>query len=224
MMQAITLITQLASDFQDGDYTLITKPEWAEYLNDAQRQVVLVRPDSSYSIESILLVAGTKQDLPSNGLRLLGIIRNMGVDGVTPGKPVNVVDRQTMDLYDPYWHTKTGQKAIKNYVLQEASPKTFYVTPPVISGTDVYVEVNMSVLPTEIADPDTDAIALDDIYASPLRHWMLHRAYSKETDSPGSQQMQAFHLQAFYQSLGIKMKTDIMFSPSAEIKASRGEQ
>jgi len=218
-MQAITLITQLAADFQDEDYDQITKLEWAEYLNSAQRQVALVRPDASFSIESILLVSGTKQSLPSNGLRLLDIVRNMGVDGLIPGRPVTATDQATMDLYDRNWHTKTGQTSIKAYMLDERSPKEFYVTPPVVVGTAVYVEAKMSVLPTEIADPDIDAIGLDDIYEGPIRHWMLHRAYSKETDSPGSQQQARIHWNWFFQSLGIKTQTDKMYTPSVEVKS-----
>lgn len=217
-MQAITLISQLATDFGDDAYVLISKSEWAQYLNDAQRQVALVRPDSSQSVTSFQLVAGTKQTIPSNGLRLLSVIRNMGSDGATPGRIITMVDRATLDLYDRDWHNATASSPVDSCVLDEKMPKTFYVTPPVPSSPAVYIEANISVLPTEVSDPDNDLIALDDIYVGPLRHWMMHRAYNRESDSPGSQQQASFHLQAFYQSLGIKTRTDMGFSPSTEMK------
>jgi hypothetical protein len=217
MTQAVTLIQNLASEFKDTDYVLVTTDDWTSYLNDAQKQIALVRPDASYSIESITLSPGTLQTLPANGLRLLDITRNMGTDGATPGRPIRATDEDTLNLFNRNWHTATPKTEIKNFIYDERTPKNFYVTPPVHATTAVQIEVKMSVLPAEITDYQNDAISLDEIYDGAIRHWMLHRAYGKESDSPNSAQLSLSHMNSFYALLGLKTRTDVALTPSEEI-------
>lgn len=217
-MLATTLISNLANEVLDPDNDHISTDEWLDYLNDAQRMIVLLRPDASYSIEPIKLVAGTHQTLPANGLRLLDVIRNMGIAGTTPGKIITLVKMRDMDLFDRSWHTRTGKTEIKNYMLDERTPKDFYVTPPVSATVNVYIEIKMSVMPTEIVNIATDSIALSDIYLPVIRMWMLHRAFGKESDSPGSAAESQAYAQAFYNALGVKFKVDSGFSPKGATK------
>jgi hypothetical protein len=221
-MQAIDLVTGVAEELDDVSYVTWSKAELTNYLNSAQRQVALVRPDASSEISNLTLVAGTKQSLPSTARRLLDITRNMGSDGSTPGKPVRAIEEVSLDLYRPGWHSETGKTAIKNFAYKEETPRDFYVYPPVHATTTVIVEARLAVNPAEITDVDNDAISLDDVYEGPLRNWMMHLAYSKETDSIESRTLAARHEQSFYNSLGIKTKVDVGFSPSIELKKEVG--
>lgn len=215
MAQAIDIVVEVASELSDSTYILWSKAELTEYLNDAQRQIALVRPDAASSIENITLVAGTKQAIPTTARRLLDIVRNMGA-GATPGKPIRVVEEESLNLFRPTWHSDTEKSVIKNYTYDERTPDTFYVYPPAVVGT--VVEAKLANNPTEITNVDIDAISLNDVYISPIRDWMLHRAYSKETDSSESRSLAASHRQAFYAALGIKTKVDVSASPSVELK------
>ena len=46
-MQALTLINLAAREYQDIAFERIAKASWLAWLNDAQRNVVLVRPDAN---------------------------------------------------------------------------------------------------------------------------------------------------------------------------------
>ena len=51
--------------------------ELLEWLNDAQREIALLKPDATSENTTVTLVTGTKQTIPSDGNRLLRVVRNM---------------------------------------------------------------------------------------------------------------------------------------------------
>lgn len=178
--------------------------ELLRWLNEGQRQVAIQRPDASQSVITITLVDGTRQSVPSTALRLLDITRDMGADGLTPGKPLRLVEREAMDAHRPTWHTDT--KAVPTmFLYDERFPLLFWVSPPANAGRKV--EAIVSVSPDELADL-ADPITLDDIYEGPLLDWILFRCFSKDTEG-SSMQDAGMHLQAFGQSLGVKLQMDI---------------
>jgi len=103
------LINDIAAELSDPQFVTWSADELLAYLNAATLRVCLVRPDASSSVESLQLVAGTKQSIPATARRLLGIDRNMGADGSTPGKVITSTDKRSMDLYNPNWHKDTAK-------------------------------------------------------------------------------------------------------------------
>jgi len=215
-MQAITIVNNVAEELSDATFITWTKDELTDFLNSAQRQTALIRPDVSSSVENITLVSGTKQSIPATALRLLDIVRNMGADGNTAGKPIWPIPEKTLNSYRPTWHSETGKTVIKNFIYDEKTPNTFYVYPPAHATTTVIVEAKVSTSPADITDVDNDAISIDDIYEGPLRHWMMYLAYSKETDSTESRDLARQQQASFYKSLTGKTQVDIALSPSKE--------
>lgn len=220
-MQALAIVESIAKDLSDISYVTWSKIELTEYLNSALRRICLARADASSAVETVKLVAGTKQSIPASSRRLLDIVRNMGSDGTTAGKVITSVDMNSLSLYRPSWHTDTAKTAIKHFMYDDIVPKTFYVTPPVHATTNVYVEIKVSKNPVEISNVETDAISIEDVYEPAIRHWMLYRALSKETDASVSIQEAAMHMAAFNEVLGIKGKTDLTFSPSVETQEGK---
>jgi hypothetical protein len=78
------------------------------WVNDAQREIALLKPDSSAKNVTITLDTGTKQDIPNDGNRLLRVVRNMSaaVDGVGK-RSVRIVAREVLDAQTPDWHDPT---------------------------------------------------------------------------------------------------------------------
>ena len=78
------------------DTTGVRWPVVAElvlWINDAQREIALLKPDASAINETITLADGTKQDIPSAGNRLLKVVRNMSAaSGGTGKRAVRLVD------------------------------------------------------------------------------------------------------------------------------------
>lgn len=215
-MNAEDVILLAAGQYNDTAFARIKEssadgqPNWLDWLNDAQRAVVLVRPDANSVIANIGLVAGTKQAVPASYTRMLGVTRNMGADGNTPGKTIRLIDRQTLDDYNRDWHNDTAASSVEEIVYDDKkTPTVFYTVPPMSGATQI--EAQLAKLPSNIAVPG-DPIELSDVYVPPMVEWMLYRAYSLQAQAQGLTQRAAGHYQSFFNLLGVKLRGDFFFS------------
>ena len=212
------LINDIAAELSDPQHVTWSPDEHLSYLNAAVRRVCLLRPDASSDVVSFQLAAGTKQSIPAAARRLLDITRNMGIDGSTVGKAITVTDMRSLDLYSPNWHEDTAKTAIDHFMYDEDTPQIFYVTPPVHATTQVHVELKYAENPDILTDAEAENIPIDDVYEPAIRHWMLHMAFGKETDSIESAVTSKLHYQAFHDILGVKTKVDVAYTPSRKEK------
>lgn len=196
--------------------------ELLDWLNDGQNEVAILRPDASAVVTSFALEAlTTKQAIPAtsqiNATRLIDVIRNMGGDGATPGRPIRLVEREELDQYRPSWHTDTAATSIQNYVFDARAPRTFYVYPR--PATAITVEAALSVVPTKVtvngvSSGITDSvIGLDDVYATALYDYVCFRALKKNTDSKNDGEADRAY-QAFLNRLGLKLQVDRSHDPN----------
>jgi len=219
MTTASEVIIQVQEELNDDDKVTWDDADMLRYINAAQLQVVLVRPDANSVIENVTLTPGnTRHSLASGQLRLLDVIRNMGADGLTPGRPIRMVDRASHDLFNRNWHSAVGKTVIREVMYNEKVPAYFYTDPAAHAITAVTIEVAASKAPTDVADVDAGVLGIADIYQQPVRQYMLHMAFAKEVESRTSVARSRGYLQDFYNSLGIKTKVDAMYSPSKEVK------
>ena len=181
--------------YGDVDYDRVEESDWIRYLNAAIRALVLVRPDAGSTTENVQLIAGVKQSIPTDSLRLLDIPRNMGVDGSTPGKIITPSKRQHLDYANLLWPAATGDTAVDNFSYDNNAPTIFYVTPPVSSTVDVYVEMQVSQLPTAVTAIG-DATGTNDVFFEPIVQYMLYKAFSADDEdvefAKATQYMQNF--------------------------------
>lgn len=212
-MKASAVLARCIDILQDTTSVRWPEPELIRYLNDAQREVVKDRPDSSAVNSPMQLVSGTKQTIPSLGMRLIEVVRNMGPDGETPGRAVRIVDREILDAQHPNWHFDDPSNVVKHYAHDNRDPRHFYVYPPIPALAQVYLEVVYSSAPTEIVS-GTDDLSLDDIYANALIDYTLYRAYSKDSEYTGNANRATSHYQAYQQSLGLKTQVDWGITPN----------
>ena len=103
--------------------------ELIKWLNDAQSEIALLKPDATSENTTVTLVTGTKQTIPTDGNRLLRVIRNMSAaSSGTGGRAIRLVARDVLDTQTPTWHDPavTGDAAhtnvIKNYIYGRARP------------------------------------------------------------------------------------------------------
>lgn len=211
-------ITGVSGELNDPNFITWSEADHIRFLNSAQRQVVLVRPDSNSSVENVLLTPGeTKHSLPAGALRLLEARRNMGEDGATPGRTIRMIDKASIDLYDRNWPKASKAKTVINEITyNDKTPTIFDTIPAAHATTPVYIEVAVSRTTTDIVDPDTDSIDIPDIYEQPIRQYMLHLAFAVEVESQASMAKSRAYLQDFYNSLGIKTKVDMGYTPSKD--------
>jgi hypothetical protein len=207
-------IVDAADLYGDTGYDRITEPTWIKYLNASIRALILVRPDAGAQTDSIQLVAGVLQTLPSTALRMLDITRNMGVDGLTAGKIITPVDRRHLDYSNLLWPAATGDTEIDNFSYDKENPRIFYVTPPVHASTAVYVELQVAQLPTAIAATGDDP-GVNDIFFEPLVQYMLYKAFSADDEGVEFQKAMAY-MQNFFSLLQVEMAASKAAGPETK--------
>lgn len=172
------LINQAATVLFDTNNIKWSRDELIKYVNDGQRALVSILPETSSTVSVETLVAGTRQSLPAAAWLLLDITRNMGGDGNTPGRAVKRVDMAILDESNPDWQTATATAAASVYMYNERDRENYYVYPPNLGSNDV--ELIYSIYPTE--QVEAAAIVINDVYAPALLDYILWRAYSKESE------------------------------------------
>lgn len=185
-----------------------TQPEMLGWLNDGQREVVLLKPSASVTNQSIQLTASaTKQSIPTGGIMLIDVTRNMGNGGSTPGNAIRIVSREVLDAQVPTWHSDTNTVGmIQHFTFDPRDPKTFYVFPKA-PATAWWVEVIYSSPPVDCATVSS-TIGIDDIYANALLNYVMYRAFSKNSEYAQNQQLATAAYQAFVQGIGAKVSAE----------------
>lgn len=202
------------------DTTGIRWPDSTEllgWLNDGQREVLILKPNAYVKNVSMQLAAGTKQSIPANGIQLIDLPRNMGSNGATPGRAIRIVMREILDAQNPDWHTETPNPVIKHFTFTPLDPKHFYVYPPATDNTQV--EVVYSAAPENVSAL-SDPITLDDIYANVLVDYILYRAYSKDSDYAANPERAGASQAAYVGALTGKTKAEVIVNPNTAAPAN----
>lgn len=186
--------------------------ELVNWLNDAQFAITKFAPQLCSRSDVVKLKPGTKQSIESiaasdikpgdgsigvaiNGTSTLGIIRNMGSDGLTPGEAIRgPVSRKVMDTQTPTWHQVTGP-AVKLWVFDPQTPRYFYVYPGVPSTGSVWVDMQFTARPVPIPNTgtpgaelysfggsNTTKISVDDELVEDLVNYVCARAHMKDAE------------------------------------------
>jgi hypothetical protein len=171
------LITAVSDVLLDPDNDRWDDDFHLESVNQAQRLIVILKPDALIVTSTFQLVAGTRQSLPSGATGLNRVIKNMGT-GSTPGDIITMVSKSAMDAFLPGWHSVTADATVEHYMYDERNPTVFDVYPPQPVADQGYVEASYQATPTVLTTPASDNIQLADIYQDPIQNLMIARAYS----------------------------------------------
>ncbi len=213
------------------DQTSVRWPanELVRWLNDAQRSIIKVRPDSMNTTTTMRLSAGTRQSLLSatatSGAtplapvpsKLIEITRNLAATSAK--KAVRLVPREVLDAQTPGWHSITAVVDVLHYMFDPRDPRAFYVYPPATALAEL--EVMYSAYPTDITEPADGAlysavagnISLPDIYADDLLNLVMYRAYSKDSEYAGNEQRAVGYLNVVTASLGAEIAATMAVKP-----------
>lgn len=210
------------------DTTGVRWPVVAElvlWINDAQREIALLKPDASSTNTTVTLATGTKQDIPSGGNRLLKVVRNMSAASNGTGKrSVRLVDREVLDAQTPDWHdpTVSGDAShttiVKHYIYDESNPRNFYVYPGVAG--DAFLEIIYSSNPATVAQAGD--LSVPDIFANAVMNYVLYMAYMKDAEYAGNAQRASSHFQIFTASVTGKGQIDAVTNPNIERRQPAG--
>ena len=191
------------------------------FVNDAQREIALLKPDASASNTTVTLVTGTKQSIPADGNRLLRVVRNMSAASSGTGKrSIRLVSREILDSQTPDWHdpSVSGDAShtsiVKHYIYDESNPRNFYVYPGVAGNA--YVEIVYSANPATVAQSGN--LSIPDIFANAVTDYVLFRAYTKDAEYAGNNQRASTHYNLFINSVTGKGQIDVITSPNSDLE------
>lgn len=215
---ASTIINKAATQLLDQGNTRWTRTELLGWLNDGQRQITLMSPQSTNKVSTVKLAVGTRQTIPADGWRLLEVVRYMGKDGTTPGRATRLISRELLDAYKPKWHAAPKTDAPINFLFDDQDQTAFYVFPP--NTGNGYVEMNYSPVLADLLN-EAATISLSDIYQTTLLDYMLYRANSKDAEYAPGLQLATGYLTTFLGALQIREKNDKDNSPNAGLSPSK---
>lgn len=215
---AQSIIRRAVETLQDTTSIRWPVNELVRYLNDGQREVVLYRPDSMVTNATVDCTAGTKQTLPTNGAKLIEVVRNAAPTSAK--KSVRMTNREILDAQTPGWHNISGSVDILHFMYDPRDPKTFYVYPP--ATTSAQLDIVYAAYPTDITEPADGAlytavtgnISLPDIYGNAILDYILYRAYMKDSEYAGNAQRAQAHYAAFNNALGNEIKATVAVAPN----------
>lgn len=145
---ASAIISKAKTIIQDTTNIRWQDAEHLGFLNDGQREVAMLRPDSTSRLAVMQMIAGTKQTIPSDGIAILKVIRNMGAAGTTPGQAIRMIPMDTLDSNVPSWHSASSAATTLHYMTDQRMPHNFYVYPPATGST--YVEILYGCAPIDV--------------------------------------------------------------------------
>lgn len=148
-------------------------------LNTAQTQIAGERKDIYPQRGPALLVEGTRQRIDPDAMVLMDITRNLGASGDIDGPAIRQVDKETMDRVAPNWPIDTASSTIIHYMYEPDNPKDYDVWPPV-PALGTWVQIIQGMIPPDLTD-ESQVLYIDDYWANAVYHYILHRAYEKNT-------------------------------------------
>jgi hypothetical protein len=210
-----SLLARAAVVLQDPTNIRWPQAELLDWLNDGQREIALLKPNVFVKNIAVQLVAGTKQSLPTDGVSLIDVVRNMGTAGNTPGDAIRVVTREILDAQIKNWHSSTASATAKHYVYTPLDPKTFYVYPPQPGTGMNQVEIIYVASPADATLVGT--ITIDDIYMTALLDYILFRAYTKDAEYANNAQLAQTYYSRFQTVMQGKTASEIASNPNASL-------
>lgn len=211
---AQSIIKRAATVLKDKTGVRWPADELVEWLIDFERELAVFRPDAYATVEPLELVAGHQQTLPDTCARLIDIPAN----AAGARMPISKAERAELDAIEPGWRGATAAAEIKHFMHDPRTPLRFEVYPPAIVTTPVDVE--FSKYPPLLTVPAANSaysavtgnITAPDKFANAAVDYVLHRAFSKDSETTVNAARAEMHYRAFALSVGIKMpreRTDV---------------
>lgn len=204
-------VTDLLLDKDRGDdEARWINEELIRWINDSRMAIITRRPQAGAVIEPHTLLAGTLQAIPEDSVTFLDAIRNLGMDGQTPGRSIRRTDRQNLDDDDLYWHKAKASKEISQFTFDDRVPRRFYVYPPAIAGTQIEISYAKNPPPVEGLNDDLD---FSQEYIDAVVNYVCYRAKSKDSEFANAAEAAAYY-SSFNDALGMTQQGQTMTSPN----------
>lgn len=220
------VLQRASTILQDAGNTRWTLPQLLRSLNDAVREIAIMKPNAVSKPVVLSLVRGTLQTLPVTHTALIRVVRNvvddpdagatwMGTSSITP------VERQILDSQIPGWQDPTVMPysaTVAHVIQDQADLRTFYVVPG-NDGTG-QIEVIASVMPDDIPEPAsplditayTATVLVPDYLRSALVDYVCYRSFQVDAGIGDAGNRATDHYNRFATALGNRFGMEAMAS------------
>lgn len=222
------LVDRAAGTLNDPDRAQWSEADLLEYLSDAQRLAVQVRPQVNPVNVDHPLTAGARQALPDDAFVLLDVFHNVYDDGGTPRRSaIGKTPKAALDQGNRDWYATTidvgvrrqRERGVKQFVYEPENRKVFWISPhfaqPQIEALSPKVALAYAATPGELETTNA-ALVVDDIYQPALLAYMFYRAFMKDIAAEGQGMAKAMgYLEQFMTYLLGRRQTNIALYPTA---------
>ncbi|HEV8034386.1 DUF6682 family protein [Yoonia sp.] len=224
---AASVMLSVQTVLNDATAVRWTAVELHTWLNDALREIAVLKPNAVAKTVELDLQQGAYQTLPEGHFALFRLTRNLATNaesatGRGGGRVITKVEREVMDMQISGWMDNAVMPYTKNVVhfIDDISDMAAYYVVPGNDGTGV-VEAICAVMPTLVPAPETDTLMvssytsevdISDIYRNAIIDYMLYRAFSKDASIAGIAQRAGVHYSQFANSLGLKFAAERLVS------------
>lgn len=213
MAQIVTnILTRFEVITQDEGLVRWPQVELIDWINEAYKQIVILRPDATATRMQVALAAGADQALDDAGsinlltaYSLIKVVRNDN----SSKRGIRLITASEIEDNIPDWYSETEVGDIERWMYDPDIPREFQVYPPALVGT--LIQVIYAADPGEHTDGPSvgaEALKLKDYYAPMILDYVLYRAYSKDVDNVVNAKRAMMHYQAFSNGLGVKNTSD----------------
>lgn len=200
----------------DPQFKLFRLTAIRRWMNEGAQLIAEVAPRAAAGRHDFTLAEGAQQDLRTDTskrwIRLHEALFNL-TSTDAEGDHIRLVDPRSLNTAFRAWRRRAPAPSVFEYALDERTPFTFDVFPPVRAGAKIRVVA--SVAPpdfcvlntggTALADP-TETIPLTDGFDIPLVDWVLYRLFTKDTTDQAYAARANNHRQAAQGALGVVIK------------------
>lgn len=187
-------------DFEDSDLIGFYNLTLRTIVSFIPRAYTIIKQDHE-------LAAGLIQSIPSDGIKFVDFVMNMGADGATPGSPIREVDYDAMKSLVPEWTAETAEDEIQHYMKIPGMDASVLVSPP-SDGTGKTMLVYAAMPPTSVYDVDgeweSDRVPISDEFVSAIPDGILFHSYDDDSDVPGTIARSQMYFNRMMQLLGLK--------------------
>lgn len=201
---ASAMITGVRAMVADPDADWFSDADWLRMLNQAERYILLLRPELHASREEFTVAEGIAQVLPAEATALLDIYTN-----VASGRRARQCSRALLENLNDFWPAGTAAVDVKHWTADPRSKLRFDVFPP-NDGTGE-INILMGTVPAALT-ATSQAIHLNDTYETPLQYLMLAYAYAVNTEKQDLTKSTSYESRAG-SILGVNAQTTAALAP-----------
>ena len=213
-MLASVVINRAAKTLLDETGVLWSSTELLDYLNTAITAIIAFKPDVYVLTATFTLTnSQAKQTLPSGGLQLLEVTRNLSPSLTA----IRQIERNHLNNSNEGWANTAGTPS--HFMYDGRNDKIFYIYPQPASGTN-QVEIVYSAVPTRLT-ATTDTLPIDDIYENPLFYYVIGMSYLKNAKR-GDLSKSNLYFSLFASGIGARQNVEYTYDPTTPHENPQG--